>query len=50
MASKIDSEICRLCAVNKEGFVRIYDPDGQKLAMEDKIAKCLRIEVNINLN
>ncbi|CAK9796263.1 Zinc finger protein 585A [Anthophora plagiata] len=43
-----ESELCRLCAETKENFIGIYDAEGQKLAIEAKIAKCLQIQVLIN--
>lgn len=45
MSEVTDTELCRLCATNKENLVGIYDPEGQKLLIEDKIIKCLRIQV-----
>jgi hypothetical protein len=38
-------ELCRLCAETKESLIGIYDAEGQKLAIEIKIAKCLQIQV-----
>ncbi|XP_071625990.1 uncharacterized protein [Temnothorax longispinosus] len=40
-----EPELCRLCAETKENLIGIYDPEGQKLAIEAKIAKCLQIQV-----
>lgn len=40
-----EPELCRLCAETKENFIGIYDAEGQKLAIEAKIAKCLQIQV-----
>jgi hypothetical protein len=37
--------LCRLCAVNKDNFVGIYEEEGHKLSLETKITKCLQIEV-----
>ncbi|XP_076646285.1 uncharacterized protein LOC143355393 isoform X2 [Halictus rubicundus] len=42
-----EPELCRLCAETKENFIGIYDAEGQKLAIEAKIAKCLQIQVLI---
>lgn len=42
-----ESELCRLCAETKENFIGIYEAEGQKLAIEAKIAKCLQIQVKI---
>ncbi|XP_024937279.1 zinc finger protein 567 isoform X2 [Cephus cinctus] len=42
-----EPELCRLCAETKENFIGIYDAEGQKLAIEAKIAKCLQIQVVI---
>ena len=42
-----ESELCRLCAETKENVIGIYDAEGQKLAIEAKIAKCLQIQVLI---
>ncbi|XP_031837799.1 uncharacterized protein LOC116429230 isoform X2 [Nomia melanderi] len=42
-----EPELCRLCAETKENFIGIYDTEGQKLAIEAKIAKCLQIQVLI---
>ena len=44
-----ESELCRLCAETKENFIGIYEAEGQKLAIEAKIAKCLQIQVKIVL-
>ncbi|XP_043523654.1 zinc finger protein 677-like isoform X1 [Frieseomelitta varia] len=43
-----ESELCRLCAETKENFIGIYEAEGQKLAIEAKIAKCLQIQVLTN--
>ena len=43
-----EPELCRLCAETKENFIGIYDAEGQKLAIEAKIAKCLQIQVLIS--
>lgn len=40
-------ELCRLCAETKESLIGIYDAEGQKLAIEAKIAKCLQIQVEL---
>lgn len=45
-----EPELCRLCAETKENFIGIYDAEGQKLAIEAKIAKCLQIQVKICLS
>lgn len=37
---------CRLCAIQKESVVEIYEDEGQKLNLETKITKCLQIEVS----
>lgn len=37
--------LCRLCAVNKDNFLGIYDDEGHKLSLETKITKCLQIEL-----
>ncbi|XP_076247401.1 uncharacterized protein LOC143187208 isoform X1 [Calliopsis andreniformis] len=42
-----EPELCRLCAETKENCIGIYDTEGQKLAIEAKIAKCLQIQVLI---
>ncbi|XP_033339603.1 uncharacterized protein LOC117228050 isoform X2 [Megalopta genalis] len=42
-----EPELCRLCAETKENFIGIYDAEGQKLAIEAKITKCLQIQVLI---
>ncbi|XP_043591183.1 zinc finger protein 737-like isoform X3 [Bombus pyrosoma] len=42
-----ESELCRLCAETKENFIGIYEAEGQKLAIEAKIAKCLQIQEEI---
>ncbi|XP_014607524.1 PREDICTED: zinc finger protein 626-like [Polistes canadensis] len=42
-----EPELCRLCAETKENFIGIYDAEGQKLAIEAKISKCLQIQVLI---
>ncbi|XP_011630595.1 zinc finger protein 479-like isoform X1 [Pogonomyrmex barbatus] len=42
-----EPELCRLCAETKENLIGIYDAEGQKLAIEAKIAKCLQIQVLI---
>ncbi|XP_076163197.1 uncharacterized protein LOC143144552 isoform X1 [Ptiloglossa arizonensis] len=42
-----EPELCRLCAETKENCIGIYDAEGQKLAIEAKIAKCLQIQVLI---
>ncbi|XP_011505269.1 PREDICTED: zinc finger protein 382-like [Ceratosolen solmsi marchali] len=41
-------QLCRLCAETKEGFIGIYEAEGLKLAIENKIAKCLQIQVFVN--
>ncbi|XP_015437887.1 PREDICTED: putative zinc finger protein 735 [Dufourea novaeangliae] len=43
-----EPELCRLCAETKENFIGIYDAEGQKLAIEAKISKCLQIQVLIS--
>ncbi|XP_017763558.1 PREDICTED: zinc finger protein 883-like [Eufriesea mexicana] len=43
-----EPELCRLCAETKENFIGIYEAEGQKLAIEAKIAKCLQIQVLTN--
>ncbi|XP_076277236.1 uncharacterized protein LOC143207526 isoform X3 [Lasioglossum baleicum] len=43
-----EPELCRLCAETKENFIGIYDAEGQKLAIDAKIAKCLQIQVLIS--
>ncbi|XP_076766153.1 uncharacterized protein LOC143432997 [Xylocopa sonorina] len=43
-----EPELCRLCAETKENFIGIYDAEGQKLAIEAKITKCLQIQVLVN--
>lgn len=40
-------DLCRLCAESKPDIIGIYDAEGQKLSIHDKIAKYLHIEVNI---
>lgn len=40
-----EPELCRLCAETKRELIGIYDAEGQKLAIEGKIAKCLQIQV-----
>ncbi|XP_043284345.1 zinc finger protein 3 homolog [Venturia canescens] len=45
-----ESELCRLCAETKDELIGIYDAEGQKLAIEGKIAKCLQIQVVITDN
>ncbi|KAL0124799.1 hypothetical protein PUN28_006570 [Cardiocondyla obscurior] len=40
-----EPDLCRLCAETKENLIGIYDAEGQKLAIETKIAKCLQIQV-----
>ena len=40
-----DANLCRLCAVQKDAFIGIYDEDGLKLSLQRKIKKCLQIEV-----
>ncbi|XP_014486895.1 PREDICTED: zinc finger protein 773-like isoform X2 [Dinoponera quadriceps] len=42
-----EPELCRLCAETKENLIGIYDAEGQRLAIEAKIAKCLQIQVLI---
>ncbi|XP_012221148.2 zinc finger protein 892-like isoform X1 [Linepithema humile] len=42
-----EPELCRLCAETKENLIGIYDVEGEKLGIENKIAKCLRIEILI---
>lgn len=43
------TELCRLCATEKDtfvdGFVRIYSDEGQKFGLEKKIIRCLQIEL-----
>lgn len=39
-------KLCRLCADSKENFIGIYEAEGQKLAIDAKITKCLQIQVN----
>lgn len=38
--------ICRLCALEKDSYIRIYDEEGYKLAVGIKINKYLQIQVN----
>lgn len=40
-----NQKLCRLCADTKENFIGIYDAEGQKLAIDAKINKCLQIQV-----
>ncbi|XP_067013936.1 zinc finger protein 416 [Anabrus simplex] len=40
-----NASLCRLCAVQKDSFVGIYEEEGHKLNLETKITKCLQIEV-----
>ncbi|XP_011311350.1 zinc finger protein 577 [Fopius arisanus] len=40
-----DTELCRLCAESKIKVIGIYDPEGLKLAIEEKIAKFLDLQV-----
>ncbi|KAL6422112.1 hypothetical protein ACFW04_010872 [Cataglyphis niger] len=42
-----EPELCRLCAETKANLIGIYEAEGQKLAIEAKIAKCLQIQVLI---
>ncbi|XP_043480816.1 zinc finger protein 300-like isoform X1 [Leptopilina heterotoma] len=43
-----NQKLCRLCADTKENFIGIYDAEGQKLAIDAKINKCLQIQVLMN--
>lgn len=41
-----DVKLCRLCAVQKDNFVGIYDEEGHKLNLESRITKYLQIQVS----
>ncbi|XP_063231926.1 zinc finger protein 792-like [Bacillus rossius redtenbacheri] len=36
-------KLCRLCALERECFVKIYEDEGQKLNLATKITQCLQI-------
>ncbi|KAK0098679.1 hypothetical protein PV326_005090 [Microctonus aethiopoides] len=40
-------DLCRLCAESKPDIIGIYDAEGQKLSIHDKIAKYLHIEIAV---
>lgn len=42
--------ICRLCALEKDSFLRIYDDEGYKLAVGIKISKYLQIQVSFSIS
>ncbi|XP_049855755.1 zinc finger protein 879-like isoform X1 [Schistocerca gregaria] len=39
----ISNKLCRLCAREREGSIRIYEEEGQKLNLATKIIQCLQI-------
>ncbi|KAF6204004.1 hypothetical protein GE061_002343 [Apolygus lucorum] len=39
-------ELCRLCALEKDNLLGIYDSEGLRLALDAKIKKCLNLEVS----
>ncbi|XP_063979784.1 zinc finger protein 689-like [Diachasmimorpha longicaudata] len=40
-----NTELCRLCAESKSKVIGIYDPEGLRLALEEKIIKFLHLQV-----
>lgn len=40
------SDLCRLCALKKNNQLFIFGEEGIKLSIEDKIKKCLNIQIN----
>lgn len=38
-------KLCRLCGETKPRAINIFDEEGQKLAIDKKIIKCLQIKV-----
>ncbi|XP_015123948.1 zinc finger protein 260 [Diachasma alloeum] len=40
-----DIELCRLCAESKSKVIGIYDPEGLRLAIEEKIIRFLHLQV-----
>ncbi|KAK9512905.1 hypothetical protein O3M35_001216 [Rhynocoris fuscipes] len=41
-----DIELCRLCALEKDNLLFIYGAEGNRLCLEEKIRKCLNIELS----
>lgn len=44
--ARMTQQLCRLCAEAKDSKIGIYGPEGQRLAIDTKIAKCLQIQAS----
>lgn len=40
------SQLCRLCALNKDNLLLIYGEEGLKLSLEKKIVNCLNLQLS----